>query len=96
MKRLLKCIDINKKKSMKTSQRIMALEYLKLYPDRFIPAWEFVGEKFIPSLGWVLMSYKVPARLSDLYKQNKVDRKLVKGKSGTSYYAYKLRDDYKE
>jgi hypothetical protein len=77
---------------MKTSQRTLALEYLKLRSGRFIPAWEFVGEKFIPSLGWVLMSYKVPARLSDLYNQGLVDRELVKGRLGTSYYAYKLRE----
>jgi hypothetical protein len=74
---------------MKQTQKMLALEYLRLYPDRYIPAWEFVGEKYLPS-GYVLMSYKVPARLSDLYNEGLVDRKLVKGKSGSYYYSYKI------
>jgi hypothetical protein len=72
------------------TQKQMALELLKENADRYMPAWEFVGEKHIPGYGWVLMSYKTPARLSDLYKDGLVERKLVKGRSGSSYYAYKL------
>lgn len=72
------------------TQKQMALELLKLNIDRFMPAWEFVGEKHLPGIGWVLMSYKTPARLSDLHKEGLVERKLVSGRSGSQYYAYKL------
>jgi hypothetical protein len=72
------------------TQKEMALELLKQNQHRFMPAWEFVGEKHVPGVGWVLLSYKTPARLSDLYNDGLVERKLVRGKSGTSYYAYKL------
>jgi len=74
----------------KLTQKEMALELLKMNADRFMPAWEFVGEKHIPKAGWVLMSYKTPARLSDLYNDGLVERKLVRGRSGSQYYAYKL------
>jgi hypothetical protein len=43
------------------------------------------------------MSYKVPARLSDLYNQNPemLERELVKGKFG-KYYQYKLAKNWKD
>lgn len=74
----------------KKTQRELALDYLKSNPDRFIPAYEFVGEVKI-GFTWYYMSYSVPKRLSELFKDGLVDRQLVKGKSGVYYYAYKTK-----
>ncbi len=62
--------------------------------ERFVPAWEFGGEMFIKELGkWVLMSYKCPTRLTDLFQENPtlLERKEVMGKSGSTYFAYRFR-----
>lgn len=62
-------------------------------PDRYVPAWEFGGEMQIPELNkWVLMSYKCPARLTDLFQENPglLERELITGKSGSTYYGYRL------
>ena len=74
----------------KKSQKQLALDYLRYNSDRFVPAWEFVGERFI-GVTWSYMSYSVPKRLSDLHKEGLVERQLVKGKSGATYYSYKIK-----
>lgn len=78
------------------------LVFYKLYQgykantDKYLSAWEFGGELYISELKkWEIMSYKCPARLSELYSEKTnidklIDRKMVSGKSGSSYYAYKL------
>lgn len=85
---------------MKTTQKQAA--FYKLYseykkdPERYIPTWEFVGEMLVKPLGvWVLMSYKCPARLSDLTIENPnlLVRKSIKGKSGANYYGYKFKQN---
>lgn len=84
----------------KVTQKQMA--FYKLYeerkknPDRYIPTWEFGGEMEIKELGvWVLMSYKCPTRLTDIYQENPglFERTLIKGKSGAEYYAYRFTKD---
>lgn len=76
------------------------MAFYKLYierkatPERYIPTWEFGGEMFIKETGkWVLMSYKCPARLSDLFLENPnlLERKELEGKSGAKYFGYRLR-----
>lgn len=62
--------------------------------SRFIPTWEFLGEMLIKELNeWVLMSYKCPTRLTDLFQENPslLERKMLEGKSGAQYYGYRLR-----
>lgn len=62
-------------------------------PNRYVPTWEFGGEMYMPKLKtWVLMSYKCPTRLTDIYQENPglLERELVKGKSGAEYYAYRI------
>lgn len=62
-------------------------------PDEFVPTWKFVGEMRAPELGrWIMMSYKCPTRLTDIYQENPrlLERKLIKGKSGAQYYAYRI------
>lgn len=74
----------------KLTQRQKVLQLLKERPNEFTPAWQFVGEKYTKRYGWIFMSYKAPARLSQLYKEGLVERKKVKGKTGSKYFAYKL------
>lgn len=82
---------------MKTSQKQAA--FYKLYlewrvdPLSYIPVWKFIGEIEIEELSrWVLMSYKCPTRLSDIYHKNPglLDRQYVHGKSGSYYYQYRI------
>lgn len=81
----------------KITQKMMAFYLLwkcrQDNPDEYIPTWRFVGEIEVPEL-WthVMMSYKCPTRLTDIYQENPdlLERKLVKGKSGAEYYAYRF------
>ena len=59
----------------------------------YIPTWKFVGEMRIPEkYTWVMMSYKCPTRLTDLYQENPelLERKQITGKSGSKYYTYRF------
>lgn len=61
--------------------------------DRWVPAWEFVGELFIKELNvWVLMSYKAPANGVNIFFANPglVQRQKVTGRSGSKYYEYRI------
>lgn len=78
------------------------MAFYKLYkarkdePGEYLPTWRFLGEMHIEELDeWVLMSYKCPARLSDIHKENPnlLDRKIITGKSGATYYGYKFKDN---
>ena len=81
----------------KVTQKQMVLyklmkEHLK-NKIRFVPAWEFGGEMKISEIGeWVLMSYKCPTRLTDLFQEHPelLEREMVSSKSGAKYYAYRL------
>lgn len=81
----------------KITQKQMA--FYKLYkarketPERYLATWEFLGEMQIPELNeWVLMSYKCPTRLTDLYQENTMlEREMIHGKSGASYFGYRLK-----
>lgn len=75
------------------------MAFYKLYkawqvsPGEYIPTWEFVGEMHIPELNrWVLMSYKCPTRLTDIFQENPglLERELFEGKSGSKYYRYRI------
>lgn len=62
--------------------------------ERYVPLWEFLGEMYIKPINtWVLMSYKCPTRLSDIFNENPtlLERKLITGKSGSVYFGYRLR-----
>lgn len=87
-------------KVSKITQKQMA--FYKLYQwlhekkGIYVATWEFVGEIYIKELKeWVMMSYKCPARLSDIFNENPglLDRKLIKGKSGSEYFGYKFNTD---
>ncbi len=82
---------------MKINQKEMV--FYKLYkafkedPERWVSAWEFVGEMFIEELNtWVFMSYKTPANGVKIYFDNPglIERQKVMGKSGSEYYAYRF------
>ncbi len=82
---------------MKITQKMLAFDILyKAYkkdPEEFLPTWYFVGEFQVSNIEtWHLASYKCPARLSDLYTENPglLDRKMIVGKSGSQYYAYRI------
>lgn len=65
----------------------------KLDPERYVQTWEFGGEIQIkPMNKWALMTYKCPARLSEIYLQNPglLDRKKFTGKSGSTYFGYRI------
>lgn len=73
--------------------------FYKLYqefkedPTKYVSAWEFGGDIFLKEIGkWELMTYKTPARLSDLFKENPklLDRHWTTGKSGKGYYVYRI------
>lgn len=67
--------------------------------NRFIPAWKFIGELHIKELGVsFFMSYKCPARASDLYNENQalIERRETIGPSGAKYFEYKIRDGAKK
>lgn len=76
--------------------------FYKLYierrkdPLRYVPAWEFGGEMFVKEKGlWVLMSYKCPTRLTELYQENPnlLERSEIVGKSGSKYFGYRFREN---
>lgn len=77
------------------------MAFYKLYQEwstdktRFVPTWEFGGEMYIKELNrWVLMSYKCPTRLTELYQENTMlERDLIIGKSGSRYFGYRLKKD---
>lgn len=83
-------------KKITQKQMVFTKLYLefKKDPDRLIPIFEFVGEMEIPQFKrWVLMSYKCPARLTEIFQENPdlLHREWIKGKSGARYYGYKIK-----
>ena len=74
----------------KLSQKNVCLELLKDNTEEWLPAHYFVGEKATNGQ-WYYLPYSTPKRLSDLHKEGLVDRQLVKGRSGATYYSYKLK-----
>jgi len=72
------------------TQRELCLILLSEHED-FKPVWWFIGERFSASLGWVFLSHRAPARLTELYQDGKIERKKVKGRTGAYYYSYKIR-----
>lgn len=79
----------------KTTQRQLAFLFL-LYATsgEYIPTYEFVGEKKMCNEWW-LLSYKCPTRLSELIDamDGMIERKMVTGKSGANYYAYRINPE---
>lgn len=75
-------------------QREKVFVYLWANRNRFTPAWEFVGYKYVNEL--MFMSYKCPTRLSELYKElyPNIERLKVITEDKISYYAYKYVGDY--
>lgn len=81
----------------KITQKQMAFYLLwknrKTNKEEYIPTWRFVGEIELPELKThVMMSYKCPTRLTDLFQENDglLERTMIKGKSGANYYGYRL------
>lgn len=84
-------------KKDRINQKEMA--FYKLYtafkedPNRWVSAWEFVGEMYIKELSkWVLMSYKTPTNGLEIFFDNPglIERQKFTGKSGGKYYQYRF------
>ena len=63
-------------------------------PERYVATWEFVGEMHIAEFNhWVMMSYKTPTNGLTIYFTNPelIERTMLKGKSGSSYYGYRIK-----
>lgn len=85
------------KKNKITSKQ---LAFYKLYsefrkdPDRYVNAWEFVGEIHLSEINvWGLMSYSCPRRVIEIMNENPrlLERRMTTGKSGSRYYQYRFR-----
>ncbi len=62
-------------------------------PEAYIPIWLLIGEVYVEEVSlWAFISYEVSARMSEMYKENPrlFERKLVTGKTGAQYYAYRI------
>ena len=77
----------------KTTQREAVLQLLKERGNKYTPVYWFIGEKYSGKYGWVFLSHRAPARLTELYQDGLLERKQVKGKTGAYYYSYKIRKD---
>jgi hypothetical protein len=84
-------------KKFKVTQEFQV--FYKLYSTykqdktKWVSAWEFVGELYIPELEvWTLMTYKTPANGIKIFFTNPglIERKRVVGKSGAKYYQYRF------
>lgn len=63
-------------------------------PEEYTPIWQLIGEVYVEELNkWAFVSYEVSARMSEIYSDNPtlLERKMVTGKTGAKYYAYRLR-----
>lgn len=61
--------------------------------EMYLNTWQFGGEILIEEIGvWGLMSYKCPARLSDIYNENPdfLERRRATAKSGAKYFQYRI------
>lgn len=59
----------------------------------FVPVFGLMGEIYCEPLGkWGYVSYECSARASELTKENPglFERKLLRGKSGATYYGYRI------
>lgn len=76
---------------MKTTQKQKVLQVLENNINKWLPAWHFVGVKQGVN-GHVFLSYKAPARLSEIYKElgsDRIERRRDSG-DGTHWYSYRL------
>lgn len=65
-------------------------------PEKFIPAWHFVGELFLKEVNqWFMMSYKCPANGVEIYFDNPglIERRLTTGKTGAKYFEYRMNQN---
>jgi len=65
----------------------------KIDKEEYIPLWKMIGEFFCEEVGlWGFVSYEVSARLSEMYNgnYNLLERKMLKGKTGATYYGYRI------
>lgn len=79
----------------KITQRQLAFLLLLNTPkDKYVPGYEFIGEKKI-SGRYEFLTFKCPARLSELIQTmpNIMERIKIKGESGANYYAYRIIPD---
>lgn len=72
------------------------LEAYHADPNKWLHAGNFCQvEKNIPAYGWCFLSYKGATRISDtVYAElpsDVIERKLHTGKSGATYYVYRLK-----
>lgn len=77
-------------KTIKTTQTQKVLEVLQQNKGTWLPAHFFVGTR-VGIHGKVFLSYKAPARLSEIYRDfdTKIERRL-EITEGARYYSYKL------
>ncbi len=85
-------------KEITQHQAIFYFFYKKYIENKneLTPLWRVVGEHYINEFDqWVLISYEVSARMSELYKNNPelFYREWQTGKSGSRYYAYKIAEN---
>ena len=73
------------------TQRKMVFQLLKENPTRYMPVWWFIGERETAKYGWVFLSHRAPARLTELYQDGLIDRERARGRTGAYYFLYKYR-----
>lgn len=59
----------------------------------YLPVYGLMGEEWIEEVGkWGYVSYECSARASEMIKTNPelIQRQTIKGKSGATYYGYRL------
>lgn len=75
---------------MKKTQTQKVIEVLQANKGKWMPAWYFVGKREGIN-GKVFLSYKSPARLSEIYKDfdTKIERRQ-ETLENSRFYSYKL------
>lgn len=73
------------------TQRDMVLQLLTENPGVWLPVFWFIGERQTKEMGWVFLSHRAPARLTELFQEGLIERKDVKGKTGAHYYSYRIK-----
>ena len=72
------------------TQKRLVLKLLMEHYPKFLPVWWFIGERHSEELGWVFLSHRAPARLTELFQEGYLERKRIKGKTGAYYYSYRF------
>lgn len=60
---------------------------------KYIPVFQLMGEVWCPEVSkWGFVSYECSARASEMIKKNPqlIQRQSIRGKSGATYYGYRI------